>query len=145
AIRAGFDAELDRIRSLTRDNKTWLSELETAEQARTGIKSLKVKYTGNFGYYIEVTKANLHLVPDNYVRRQTTVNGERFVTDELKQKEKEILHAEEDALERERTLFNELITAVLDESLALSRTADALAELDVLAGWAVLAREWDYH
>ena len=145
AIRTGFDAELDRIRSLTRDNKTWLSELESAEQARTGIKSLKVKYTNNFGYYIDVTKANLHLVPEEYVRRQTTVNSERFVTEELKQKEKEILHAEENALTRERELFADLITAVLDESIALSHAADALAELDVLAGWAVLAREWDYH
>jgi DNA mismatch repair protein MutS len=145
AIREDFDAELDRIRSLTRDNKTWLSELESSEQARTGIKSLKVKYTNNFGYYIDVTKANLHLVPEEYIRRQTTVNSERYVTDELKQKEKEILHAEEDALARERTLFGELITAVLDESESLFNTASALAELDVLAGWAVLAREWDYH
>lgn len=145
AVREGFDQELDRIRSLTRDNKTWLSELESSEQARTGIKSLKVKYTNNFGYYIDVTKANLHLVPDDYVRRQTTVNSERYVTDELKQKEKEILHSEEDALARERELFTELITTVLDQSEALFNTSTALAELDVLAGWAVLAREWDYH
>lgn len=145
AIREGFDPELDRIRGLTRDNKTWLSDLEASEQARTGIKSLKVKYTNNFGYYIDVTKANLHLVPDDYVRRQTTVNSERYVTDDLKQKEKEILHAEEDALAREKELFGDLITAVLDQSEALFNTATALAELDVLAGWAVLAREWDYH
>ena len=145
AIREAFDAELDRIRSLTRDNKTWLSNLESGEQKRTGIKSLKVKYTNNFGYYIDVTKANLHLVPEDYVRRQTTVNSERYVTDELKQKEKEILHAEEDALARERVLFTELMITVLDQSEALFNTATALAELDVLAGWAVLAREWDYH
>ena len=145
AIREAFDAELDRIRSLTRDNKTWLSNLESGEQKRTGIKSLKVKYTNNFGYYIDVTKANLHLVPEDYVRRQTTVNSERYVTVELKQKEKEILHAEEDALARERVLFTELMITVLDQSEALFNTATALAELDVLAGWAVLAREWDYH
>ena len=145
AIRDGYDDELDRIRALSRDNKTWLSDLESAEQARTGIKSLKVKFTNNFGYYIEVTKANLHLVPEDYIRRQTTVGGERYVTEDLKQKEKEILHADENALTRERDLFAALITAVLDESIALARTADALAELDVLAGWAVLAREWDYH
>jgi DNA mismatch repair protein MutS len=144
-IRAEFDAELDRIHALTRDNKTWLSELESGEQARTGIKSLKVKYTNNFGYYIDVTKANLHLVPDDYVRRQTTVNSERYVTEELKQKEKEILHAEENALAREKELFAELINAVLDQSVALFNAATNLAELDVLAGWAVLAREWDYH
>jgi DNA mismatch repair protein MutS len=143
-IREGFDAELDRIRNLTRDNKTWLSQLESSEQARTGIKSLKVKFTNNFGYYIDVTKANLHLVPDDYIRRQTTVNSERYVTEELKQKEKEILHAEEDALARERELFAELIAAILAEATALTDSAIALAELDVLAGWAVLAREWDY-
>ncbi len=143
-IRAGHDAELDRLRSLTSDNKTWLSDLERGEQERTGIRSLKVRFTNNFGYYIEVTKANLHLVPADYIRRQTTVGGERYVTEALRQKEKEIFHAEENALARELELFNQLVAAGLDESLALSHTADALAELDVLAGWALLAREWDY-
>jgi DNA mismatch repair protein MutS len=143
-IRAGHDAELDRLRSLTSDNKTWLSELERGEQERTGIRSLKVRFTNNFGYYIEVTKANLHLVPSDYIRRQTTVGGERYVTEALRQKEKEIFHAEENALARELELFNQLVAAVLDESIALSHTADGLAELDVLAGWALLAREWDY-
>jgi DNA mismatch repair protein MutS len=143
-IRAGHCPELDRLRSLTTDNKTWLSELERAEQERTSIRSLKVRFTNNFGYYIEVTKANLHLVPADYIRRQTTVGGERYVTESLKQKEKEIFHAEENAGARELELFNSLVAAVLDEAVALSQTADALAELDVLAGWAVLAREWDY-
>ncbi len=143
-VRAGHCPELDRLRSLTTDNKTWLFDLERAEQERTGIRSLKVRFTNNFGYYIEVTKANLHLVPTDYLRRQTTVNGERYVTEALKQKEKEIFHAEENALAREQEIFAALIAAVLDESLALARTADALAELDVLAGWAALAREWDY-
>jgi DNA mismatch repair protein MutS len=143
-IRAGYDAELDRLRGLTSGNKTWLSDLESAEQARTGIRSLKVKFTGNFGYYIEITKANLHLVPADYIRRQTTVGGERYVTESLRQKEKEIFHAEENALAREQALFADLVAAVLDDSIALAQTADALAELDVLAGWAVLAREWDY-
>ena len=143
-IRAGHDAELDRLRSLTTNNKTWLSDLETAEQQRTAIRSLKVRFTNNFGYYIEVTKANLHLVPSDYIRRQTTVGGERYVTESLKLKEKEILHAEENSLAREQELFAALVAAVLDESVALAQTADALAELDVLAGWALLAREWDY-
>ncbi|MFI5356159.1 MAG: DNA mismatch repair protein MutS [Opitutales bacterium] len=144
AIRAGHDAELDRLRALTTDNKTWLSELERTEQERTGIRSLKVRFTNNFGYYIEVTKANLHLVPADYIRRQTTVGGERYVTEALRQKEKEIFHAEENALAREHDLFNALVSAVLAESASLERTAAALAELDVLAGWATLAREWDY-
>ncbi|MEK7859938.1 MAG: DNA mismatch repair protein MutS [Chloroflexota bacterium] len=143
-IRTGYDPELDRMRSLTTDNKTWLSDLERAEQERTGIRSLKVRFTNNFGYYIEITKANLHLVPTDYIRRQTTVGGERYVTESLKQKEKEIFHAEENALARELELFNQLVAAVLDESIALAQTADALAELDVLTGWALLAREWDY-
>ncbi len=143
-IRAAHDPELDRLRSLTTSNKTWLSDLESAEQQRTGIKSLKVRFTNNFGYYIEITKANLHLVPADYIRRQTTVGGERYVTESLKLKEKEIFHAEENALARELELFNALVAAVLDEAIALTQTADALAELDVLTGWALLAREWNY-
>lgn len=143
-IRPGHDAELDRLHSLKTDNRAWLSQLESSEQARTGIRSLKVKFTNNFGYYIEVTKANLHLVPADYIRRQTTVNGERYVTEALRQKEKEILSADDLVLAREQELFAQLVAAVLDESLALAKTAQALAELDVLAGWAELAREWDY-
>jgi len=143
-IRTGHDDELDRLRSLTTDNKTWLSALEATEQMRTGIKSLKVKFSNNFGYFIEVTKANLHLVPPDYIRRQTTVGGERYVTEELRAKEKEIFTAEERALAREQDLFHALVSSVLAEADALTRTADALAELDVLAGWAALAREWDY-
>jgi DNA mismatch repair protein MutS len=143
-IRAGHCPELDRLHALKTDNRAWLSQLEATEQARTGIRSLKVKFTNNFGYYIEITKANLHLVPPNYIRRQTTVNGERYVTDALRQKEKEILSADDLALAREQELFAGLVAAVLDETLALAKTARTLAELDVLAGWADLAREWDY-
>jgi DNA mismatch repair protein MutS len=143
-IRAGFDAELDRLRSLTSDNKSWLAELERKEQERSGIRSLKVRFTSTFGYYIEVTKANLHLVPADYIRRQTTVGGERYVTEELKLKEKEIFSADEKSLARELELFGSLVTGVLAEAAILTGVADALAELDVLAGWAALAREADY-
>ncbi len=143
-IRTGFDAELDRLRSLTSGNKSWLAELERKEQERTGIRSLKVRFTSVFGYYIEVTKANLGHVPADYIRRQTTVGGERYVTEELKLKEKEIFSADEKSLARELELFAGLVDAVLAEAPALTGTAEALAELDVLAGWAVLAREWDY-
>ena len=143
-VRNGYDAEVDRLRSLDRESKTWLSDLERAEQERTGIKSLKVRYNSVFGYYLEITKANLHLVPADYIRRQTTVGGERYVTEALKQKEKEILHAEERAVARELELFNDLVAAIVAQAAALQQTADALAELDVLAGWAQLAREWDY-
>ncbi|MBM3865008.1 MAG: DNA mismatch repair protein MutS [Verrucomicrobia bacterium] len=143
-IRSGHDAELDRLRALTSGNRAWLLDLERAEQERTGIRSLKVRFTQNFGYYIEVTKANLHLVPADYIRRQTTVGGERYVTEALRSKEKEIFHAEEGAQARELELFSTLVAAVLDEAIALMRAAETLAELDVLAGWALLAREWDY-
>jgi DNA mismatch repair protein MutS len=143
-VRPGFDSELDRLRALTSGNRTWLAELERGEQDRTGIRSLKVRYTGNFGYYIEITKANLHLVPSDYIRRQTTVGGERYVTDALRQKEREILHAEDNALQREREILETLIAAVLAESQALGQTAEALAEIDVLAGWAAVARKWGY-
>ena len=121
-IRAGYDAEVDRLRGLTRDSKTWLSDLERREQERTGIKSLKVRFNSVFGYYLEVTKANLHLVPPDYIRRQTTVGGERYVTEELKQKEKEILHAEEKVVARELELFNDLVAAVVAEAAPLQQT-----------------------
>ncbi len=143
-IRPGYDAELDRLLSLTSDNKTWLAELERTEQEKTGIKKLRVRFNNAFGYYIEVTKANLHLVPDNYIRKQTTVNTERFYTEELKQKEKEIFHAEENARAREMELFAGLVDAVLAEDSPLRETATALAELDLFLGWTVLAREWNY-
>ena len=143
-IRPGHDAELDRLRGLTSGNKTWLSELERAEQERTGIRGLKVKFTGNFGYYLGVWEPNLHLVPSDYIRRQTTVGGGRYITEGLRLKEKEIFHAEENALARERDLFQELIAAALAEAGGLAAAAEALAELDVLAGWAVLAREANY-
>jgi len=143
-VREGYDPQLDRMRGLMSGNKAWLADLERGEQERTGIRSLKVRFTNNFGYYIEVTKANLHLVPPDYVRRQTTVGGERYVTDALRQKEREILHAEDNALLREKEILEALIAAVLAESQALSQTADALAEIDVLAGWAAIARDRGY-
>jgi DNA mismatch repair protein MutS len=143
-IADGYDDALDRVRALTRDSKEWLAELEAAEVERTGIRNLRIKYNGAFGYFIEVTKSNLHLVPDNYLRKQTMTNAERYVTPELKEKEREILSADERAIEREEILFRELVEAVLAEGDALEATAHALGELDVLAGWAKRAREWNY-
>lgn len=144
AIAPGYDEELDRLRSLTTDNKTWLADLESSEQETTGIKNLKVKYNGAFGYFIEVTKANLSLVPEHYIRKQTMTNAERFTTDELKTKEKEILNAEERALAREETIFRELIEEILEHRDSLMRTSECIAELDIFCGWAQLAREWNY-
>ena len=143
-IRDHYDEELDRIRSLTRDSQQWLTEFELAEQERTGIKNLRIRFNGAFGYFIEVTKANVALVPDDYVRKQTMKNAERYTTDVLKEREREILHAEETSITREEGLFNGLIQAILEQANALKETAEALAEIDVLIGWGALAREWDY-
>ena len=143
-IRDGYDEALDHTRSLTRDSQKWLAEFELGEQKRTGIKNLRIRFNGAFGYFIEVTKSNLALVPEDYVRKQTMKNAERYTTDVLKEREREILHAEEKALGREEALFNELIAKILEYADALKETASALAEIDVLIGWAVLAREWDY-
>lgn len=143
-IREGFDDELDRLRGLTRDNKTWISEFERAEQERTGIKNLRIRYNGAFGYFIEVTKSNLGLAPEDYIRKQTMKNAERFTTEVLKGREREILRAEEEALVREETLFHQLVESILEYSGPLRETAAALAELDVFIGWSVLARDWDY-
>jgi DNA mismatch repair protein MutS len=143
-IRDGYDEELDRLRALARGHKTWISDFERAEQQRTGIKNLRVRYTGAFGYYLEVTKSNLANVPADYIRRQTMTNAERYVTEELRQREKEILHAEENSLAREDELFRGLIEAVLAESDELRAAAAALAEADVFQGWAKIARERDY-
>jgi DNA mismatch repair protein MutS len=143
-IRDGYDAELDRLRALSSGHKTWLSDFERTEQERTGIKNLRVRYSGAFGYSIEITKSNLASVPADYIRRQTMTNAERFVTDELRRREKEILHAEEKSLAREDELFRSLVEAVLAEANPLRDAAAALAEADVFQGWSQIARERDY-
>ncbi|MEM1223806.1 MAG: DNA mismatch repair protein MutS [Verrucomicrobiota bacterium] len=143
-IRDGYDEELDRIRSLTRDSQKWLTEFELKEQERTGIMNLRIRFNGAFGYFIEITKSNVGLVPEDYVRKQTMKNAERYTTDVLKEREREILQAEEKALGREEELFNGLIAAILEYANDLKETAEALAEIDVFIGWGALAREWDY-
>jgi DNA mismatch repair protein MutS len=143
-FQAGYDKELDEFRELSRDSKSWLTRFEKQEQERTGIKNLRVKYNGAFGYFIEITKSNLAQVPNDYIRRQTLVNAERFTTDELKDKERGILHAEENALAREDALFQQLVEQVLEQSEALRTAASILAEIDVLSGWAELARSHNY-
>ncbi len=143
-IRGGYDAKLDNLRSYGRDSRQWIADFEAAEQERTGIKKLRVRYNNAFGYYIEITKANLHLTPDDYTRKQTTVNAERFTTPELKEKERELSHVQERTLLREQEIFAELVAATLKEADTLRGTAEALAELDVFLGWASAARQWDY-
>jgi DNA mismatch repair protein MutS len=108
---------------------------------KTGINNLKVKYNGAFGYFIEVTKANLHLVPDHYVRKQTMTNAERYYTEELRQKEKEIVNAEERAVAKEQELFLSVVELSLQQADALTQTAHVLAEIDLYSSWGAIMRE----
>ena len=144
AIRPGFDPHLDELRLMSRDSKTWLANLEAQEQQATGIRNLRIKYNGAFGYFIEVTKSNLGLVPPHYIRRQTMTNAERYTTEELRKKEKEILNSEVEANEREEQIFSEIVENTLKFSRALAKAASIISEIDVFRGWAELAREWDY-
>src|SRR5579864_6344786 len=138
-IAPGVDAALDELRHLSRNSKQYLAQVEQRERARTGIGSLKVKFNSVFGYYLEISKANLHLAPADYERKQTLVNAERFTTPELKEYEARILDAEEKIIEIERRIFAELRTAVAGEARRIRQTALALAEVDVLACFAQVA------
>src|SRR4029077_308485 len=122
----------------------FLAEMEHRERQRTGITSLKVRFNSVFGYYLEISKSNLHLVPPDYERRQTLVNAERFSTAELKEYEARILDAQEKLVEIERRIFAELRSAIAGEARRIRQTALALAEVDVLAGLAHLAAQRNY-
>ncbi len=143
-VAAGVDHDLDELRELSRNSKQVLAQIEQRERGRTGISSLKVKFNSIFGYYIEVSKPNLHLVPQDYERKQTLVGAERFTTPELKEYEIKILAAQEKIVEIERRLFTELRTAIAAEAKRIRQTALALAEVDVLASLAHIAALRNY-
>ena len=143
-IAAGVDKDLDELRDLSRNSKQYLAQVETRERERTGIGSLKVKFNSIFGYYIEISKANLHLAPADYERKQTLVNAERFTTPELKEYESKILDAQEKIVEIERRLFAELRSAIAAEAKRIRQTALALAEVDVLGCLAHIAALRNY-
>jgi DNA mismatch repair protein MutS len=132
-IAGGLDKELDELRDLSRNSKQYLAQVEQRERERTGISSLKVKFNSVFGYYLEISKANLHLAPGDYERKQTLVNAERFTTPELKEYESKILDAQEKIIELERRIFADLRAAIAGEAKRIRQTALALAEVDVLA------------
>jgi DNA mismatch repair protein MutS len=138
-IRRGFSEELDQILDAARDAKEWIASLEKQERERTGVKSLKVGYNKVFGYYIEITKANLDAVPEEYIRKQTLVNSERFIIPELKEAESLILNAEERQAEVETRLFKEVCQRVAARAARLLATARTLARLDVAATLAEVA------
>ena len=143
-IRTGFSPELDELRGASRTAQDYIARLERTERERTGVKSLKVGYNRVFGYYIEVSKPNLSQVPDNYVRRQTLVGGERFITPEMKEYESRILNAQEKIGELENSLFRQVCRQVADSGAAILRTAAGMAEVDVYCSLADVASRHGY-
>ena len=143
-IREGFHAELDELRELRKDGRGYIARMEARERERTGIQSLKVRFNNVFGFYIEVSKANSANVPEDYDRKQTLVNAERYTTPELKEYESKVLDAEDRILALEKTLFEELRSWLAGEARRIRSTATAVAELDVLRGLAQVAAENSY-
>jgi DNA mismatch repair protein MutS len=143
-IREGYDPELDRLIAVMRNGRQWIAALEERERQRTKIGSLKVGFNSVFGYYIEVTKANARLVPPDYVRKQTLVNAERYINEELKGYEETVLHAEERRQAREYDLFIELRGRVAGEIRRIQETASRIADLDALASLAEIAERNNY-
>jgi DNA mismatch repair protein MutS len=143
-IAPAVDCDLDELRELSRNSKQVLAQIEQRERERTGIASLKVKFNSIFGYYIEISKANLQLAPPDYERKQTLLSAERFTTPELKEYEAKILDAQEKIVEIERRLFTELRSAIAAEAKRIRQTALALAEVDVLASLAHIAALRNY-
>jgi DNA mismatch repair protein MutS len=143
-IRDGFDARLDELRDISRNSRVYLAQIEQRERTRTGIASLKIRFNNVFGYYIEISKANQHLAPTDYERKQTLVNAERFTTPELKELEVKILEAEEKILAIEREIFEQLRLLAASYATRIKATAAAVAELDLTLALAEVAAENRY-
>jgi len=143
-IRSGYHGELDQLRDISRNSRQYIAQIEARERGRTGIQSLKVRFNNVFGYYIEISKANLHHAPSDYERKQTLVNAERFTTPELKELESKILDAEEKMLALEREIFQELRLFAAQHAVRIRKTAGAIAELDVTCALAQVAVESRY-
>ncbi|HYN85290.1 MAG TPA: DNA mismatch repair protein MutS, partial [Pyrinomonadaceae bacterium] len=143
-IRDGYSEELDSLRKLLRDGKTFLAEMEQRERARTGIRSLRVGYNKVFGYFIEVTRPNLHLVPDGFTRKQTLAASERFITLELKEHESLVLNAQERIAELEQGLFRKVCAEIGQRRDEILAAASSLAHLDVVASLAHNAERWEW-
>lgn len=138
-IKAGFDPELDSLRSISKDGKSWILEMEEKEKQRTGIKSLRIRYNKVFGYFIEVTRSNLSMVPEHYIRKQTQSNSERFMTPELKEMEDKVLGAEERIVAMEYELYCRIATSIAQYTKDIQTVAHNIAKLDVLCSLAQVA------
>lgn len=143
-IRKGFDSEIDKLREISGSGKDFIASLQAGERQRTGISSLKVGYNRIFGYYIEVTKPNLPQVPDDYIRKQTLVNGERFITPELKEYEAKVLGAEDRLKSLEYDVFSRIRNEISKESEAFQGSSAAIAEMDALLNFACIADKYNY-
>lgn len=144
-IQQGINKELDNLRKITTNSKDWIIDLEKSERERTGIGSLKIRFNKVFGFYIEISKANAALAPTSYMRKQTLVNGERFITEELKKHEEIILTAEEKINEIEYQLFLGIVQKVLEQTLSLQNAAQSIATLDCITTFAYLAVKKQYN
>lgn len=143
-IRDGYHAEVDTLRNISTTGKDFIAEMELREKKRTGISSLKIGYNKIFGYYIEVTKTNLEMVPEDYIRKQTLVGGERFITPELKEYENKVLGSEEKLKNLEQEVFHLVLESVREEADQLLKTASMLAVVDFLASLTVVAKRHNY-
>lgn len=143
-VKSGYDAELDGLRLLMRDTKGFIAEIEERERKKTGISSLKIKHNRVFGYYIEITKSNLDMVPDYFIRKQTLVNGERFILPDLKEFEEKLAGAEEKAATLEMEIFEAMGQAVREATPALLAAAAGVAQLDILLAFARQAQRYRY-
>ena len=130
-IRDGYNEDVDRYRTAKTEGKSWLAEIETKERERTGIKNMKIKFNKVFGYYLEVTNSYKDLVPEDYIRKQTLTNAERYITPELKELEETILGAEEKLTALEYELFSQVRDHIASQVLRIQKTAKAVAKLDV--------------
>ena len=143
-IKFGYDPEIDQLKKATTEGKTWIVQLEAKEREATGIKGLKVGFNKVFGYFIEVTKSNLSMVPDRYIRKQTLTNAERYVTEELKNLENQILGAEEKVVNLEYKAFTDVRDAIETQIQRIQKTSNVIATLDVLASFATVAEDMNY-
>ena len=143
-IKLGYDEEIDKLKTATTDGKNWIIQLEADEREKTGIKGLKVGFNKVFGYYIEVTKSNISLVPDRYIRKQTLTNGERYITEELKNLENQILGAEEKVINLEYNVFAEVREKIEAQIERVQKSAGIVAMLDGLCSLATVAEDQNY-
>ena len=143
-IKLGYNEEIDKLKTATTDGKKWIIELEAEEKEKTGIKNLKVGFNKVFGYFIEVTKSNLNQVPERYIRKQTLTNAERYITEELKNLENQILGAEEKVINLEYNAFTEIREEIAKNIKRLQKTSNVVATIDVLTSFATVAEDMNY-